>query len=601
VQHGECGVIIVNDGTHDERYAAVAADHAGLVRYLVVSKKQGPAHARNIGAHHSAAQFLVFTDDDCRPPAGWLDWLLARIETVPELDVLAGTTAPPARRGNDTVVERFNRCFKLYPKPLFAKGEMYCLPTANVAVRRSVFIQAGGFNESFRYAAGEDTEFFYRLRLKGAHFFVDLDWKTEHPIADSYSSFTRRWFRYGYGNAQHRIISGDPFENGLPLDLTPWTILRSIPSYIASRRSLASSQRARPGIPPMNTRWEPIFAILAATQRLAYLYGGYKAYREARARLSPDDSDIAASRQGSVEAAEQLGAFDQSSVSSAKTAVPPRFGLIIGAMKCGTTALFSALRQHPEVSACRLKEPPFFFDDVEFCKGENWYLDLFEFDPKRHRLAVEASPRNTMAPIHTDTAERMRRTGWAFRFIYLVRNPIERIESHYLHAAAARFGLPPPYAGLDRSVIAISSYHFQLSDYCRLFGRDSILVLRYEDWRSAPDEALRRVCAHFDIGFSSSVRLGQPIHASEFHYRRRLQIEELQTLGAAPPDLNLEMVPEVISSLPPAQRGIIEAAVDRRYKLSDLQKAEIKQALAEDMRLLARDYRIDVASWGFHA
>ncbi len=40
------------------------------------------------------------------------------------------------------------------------------------------------------------------------------------------------------------------------------------------------------------------------------------------------------------------------------------FALIIGAMKCGTTSLFSYLAQHPEISACQPKEPDFFsYDD----------------------------------------------------------------------------------------------------------------------------------------------------------------------------------------------------------------------------------------------
>jgi GT2 family glycosyltransferase len=589
-RQGACGLIVVNDGTHDERYAAIIADQPAFVDYVALPSPKGPAHARNVGARRSSAEFLAFTDDDCVPPDHWLDWILARLDADPGIDVVAGTTTPPPAGPREGAVERFNRCLGLHPKPLFADGDMYCLPTANVAVRRSLFVQSGGFNEEFRYAAGEDTEFFYRLRFRGARFFVDEDWRTEHPIADSLRAFARRWFRYGYGNAQHRMVSADPFANGLPAGLTPWTILRSLPDHVRTRRSLAATQAGRTGV-----AWEPSFAALAAVQRGAYLLGGYRAYRSAGYTPggTADAARMAAARPAHAAAAELLAAATQ------PAAPPPLFGLVIGAMKCGTSAMFSALRQHPEVAACRLKEPPFFFDEVEFSKGANWYLDLFQFEPGRHRVAVEASPRHTMAPLHRGCAERMRSTGWRFRFVYIVRDPIERIQSHYLHAAAARFGLRPPSAGLDPSVLEVSRYHAQLADYRGLFGRDAILVLRYEDWRSSPQETLRRVCAHLEIGPPASLRAGQVVHSSEFHYRRRLIVEELRRRGLAPAELDLQEVSEAIASLPGAQRDAVEAAVDRLYSLSDAQKTEIRLALKDEMRQLGRDYGIDVAGWGF--
>ena len=45
------------------------------------------------------------------------------------------------------------------------------------------------------------------------------------------------------------------------------------------------------------------------------------------------------------------------------------FGLIIGAMKCGTTSLFHYLAEHPQVSPSSDKEPFFFCDDRRFQRG----------------------------------------------------------------------------------------------------------------------------------------------------------------------------------------------------------------------------------------
>ena len=48
---------------------------------------------------------------------------------------------------------------------------------------------------------------------------------------------------------------------------------------------------------------------------------------------------------------------------------PKRFGLIIGAMKCGTTTLFNHLACHPQLAASRVKEPSFFCGD-DYRPGE---------------------------------------------------------------------------------------------------------------------------------------------------------------------------------------------------------------------------------------
>jgi GT2 family glycosyltransferase len=283
----ECGLVVVNDGTHDAEYAEVVSRFDGVLKYIPLERGYGPARCRNVGAQASQAEFLIFTDDDCFPPPHWLDWAMSRLKSLPGIDVVGGTTIPPKINFSPTNIECFNRALHLYPRPLFWKGEMYCLPTANVAVRRSVFIQAGGFDESFRFAAGEDTEFFYRLRMKGARFFIDMQWQTEHPIADGLRSFIRRWYRYGYGNAQHRMRTGDPFENGVPPDLTLSKILRGLLKYVEERRDYVTQHLEYNGGNEGKRKWKLVFTPLAAAQRFAYQFGGYRAYRSERYNALP--------------------------------------------------------------------------------------------------------------------------------------------------------------------------------------------------------------------------------------------------------------------------------------------------------------------------
>ncbi|MCZ6773756.1 MAG: sulfotransferase [Proteobacteria bacterium] len=113
---------------------------------------------------------------------------------------------------------------------------------------------------------------------------------------------------------------------------------------------------------------------------------------------------------------------------------PRNLALIIGAMKCGTTSLFRILAQHPEIAPSREKEPEFFSDEAIFACGMDWYLDLWEWDPARHKIALEASTGYSKTPFRPGVAKRISEVENAkFRFIYMMRNPVDRIVSHTRH------------------------------------------------------------------------------------------------------------------------------------------------------------------------
>lgn len=112
------------------------------------------------------------------------------------------------------------------------------------------------------------------------------------------------------------------------------------------------------------------------------------------------------------------------------------FALIIGAMKCGTTSLYNYLAQHPEISACTYKEPSFFSTESNWSKGFEWYYDLWNWDKNRHKIALEASTSYTRIHEYSNAAEKIAAVDKNFKFIYIMRNPIKRIESHYTYEQA---------------------------------------------------------------------------------------------------------------------------------------------------------------------
>ena len=113
-------------------------------------------------------------------------------------------------------------------------------------------------------------------------------------------------------------------------------------------------------------------------------------------------------------------------------AVPrrPNF-FILGAPKCGTTALSAYLREHPRVFVSQPKEPHYFCDDFDYYyapgqRSEAHYLGLFADADERHLAVGEAS----VWYLYSATAAR---NIIAFapdaRIIVMVRNPVELVPS----------------------------------------------------------------------------------------------------------------------------------------------------------------------------
>jgi hypothetical protein len=168
--------------------------------------------------------------------------------------------------------------------------------------------------------------------------------------------------------------------------------------------------------------------------------------------------------------------------------------IIIGAEKCGTSALYYYLAQHPEVFMSREKELRF-FDGRNWERGVAWYES--KFDGAAARVRGEASPQYTFHPGAAGTPERMQSVVPDAKLIYLVRDPIERIVSAYVAEYAAgrehrtlRETITPL---VGSHYVSVSSYAIQLERYLRHFPRKRILVVSREELLHMRRPTLRRV------------------------------------------------------------------------------------------------------------
>jgi len=79
--------------------------------------------------------------------------------------------------------------------------------TNNMSYRRSVLEEVNGFDEFFRYAAGEDADLKWRLCARG-HTLLFVPIKMTHLHEYSWARFRRQCFFRGKGRTQYEIRRG---------------------------------------------------------------------------------------------------------------------------------------------------------------------------------------------------------------------------------------------------------------------------------------------------------------------------------------------------------------------------------------------------------
>ena len=175
--------------------------------------------------------------------------------------------------------------------------------------------------------------------------------------------------------------------------------------------------------------------------------------------------------------------------------------LIIGAMKCATSTLHAQLRRQPGIFMTEPKEPNFFSDDDVYDRGIAWYRDLFA-GAAPGDLCGESSTHYTKLPTFPRTVERMKKHLGDVRLIYVLRHPVDRLLSQFVHEWTERQVDGPLELALERrpELVQYSLYATQLEPYFAAYGQDSVLPVFFERLTSNPQRELERVGGFLGIG-----------------------------------------------------------------------------------------------------
>jgi len=184
-------VIVVDDASTDNTASLCREYDLNLIQ---LKKNSGPATARNVGIQASSGAILLFVDSDVLFEPDIIPQMLAKMEADPELSGIGTISSPTPLNPNF-----YSRYFALQEWHILTEARAYRRTPAAVgictrlgAIRREVFEDLGGFNETIRKPSVEDGEF--SLRMRGKYY---VDWYPElenrHHFPDSLGKIRRRY------------------------------------------------------------------------------------------------------------------------------------------------------------------------------------------------------------------------------------------------------------------------------------------------------------------------------------------------------------------------------------------------------------------------
>lgn len=200
--------------------------------------------------------------------------------------------------------------------------------------------------------------------------------------------------------------------------------------------------------------------------------------------------------------------------------------VIGGASKCGTTALYYYLRQHPGICLSEKKELHYFsrpslertiagpgdrFVLSEIPKTLDEYLSFFGHCGSG-KVAVDISPSYLY---YHESAYRIKDQLGDVRVVFILRHPVDKAFSQYIHLvgegretlgfedALAKETERQQRGYSDMWLYKTSGYYSDaLEYYISVMGRENLRIFYYDEFLRSPEYVLCEICAFADVDAS---------------------------------------------------------------------------------------------------
>lgn len=242
------------------------------------------------------------------------------------------------------------------------------------------------------------------------------------------------------------------------------------------------------------------------------------------------------------------------------------------------------------------KELDFFYEGINSHRGLDWYQQHFQHD---NLIQGEVSPNYSKCHLYRNVPERIHAVIPGVRIIYVLREPIARIISHFKHTIGEDTEDRTHDQILENSFdnfVSTSRYMAQLDQYLQFFDMKQILIITAERLRNKRQETLKQIFGFLDLDDSvSSESFKQIRHDSSIKVKRNL----LGRAFARYP--TLRHIESGIKSIVPRQwyplfAHVIGSSFSRPV-LSPKQQAEIIDLLRDDVQRLKKLTGYEFEEW----
>jgi hypothetical protein len=284
----------------------------------------------------------------------------------------------------------------------------------------------------------------------------------------------------------------------------------------------------------------------------------------------------------------------------------PNF-FIVGAPRCGTTALFDYLRSHPQITLSSYKEPHYFATDLV---GERF--EIFRDHPEKYQALfkhVEDEPCVGEASVGYLFSKCAATNIYSFnphaKIIIMLRNPIDALYSMYIQAkytGTTRFDSfeelmavhdeVPPEVPVEtaRRLLSLEGVRFasQVKRYLDVFDRSAVHIILYDDFSRNTAGEYRKTLRFLDVDEAFVPSEFAVINASQESrnpvLKRILQSNLLLSIGRTMPDITLPFYRalKILNSKQAGQKNIPQTLRQRML-------AELYEDIQELSRLIDRD------------
>jgi hypothetical protein len=299
-------------------------------------------------------------------------------------------------------------------------------------------------------------------------------------------------------------------------------------------------------------------------------------------------------------------------------AAKPNF-FIVGAPKCGTTALYEYLRPHPNIFMSEVKEPHYFAKDLgtyPFVKTMDDYTRLFAESTEEHLRVGEASVYYLRSSVAIPNIHAFNPDA---RIIAMFRNPIEMV--HSLHSQllywseeiesdfetawrlqerrARGLDLPPASGGsflLQYS--EVGQFGTQVERLLSTFPREQVKLILYDDFAASPRRVYDDVIAFLGIPHDGRTEFPR------INDNKRARVAWLRNFIRKPPPALRRAYRTLKATVGAPGMDAIKAEIverntvkERRHPLSPSFRAELVEAFRGEVTLLSRLMGRDLSHW----